>query len=127
MRENMLTGAERAAAHDMVTDWVEDYEVIYGKVKPLEDKRNKEWMATEELREKSNMHTVTGAYHDKQESDERFWQGFFEAQNEMMDRLEEDGVLAKKEALNKDVSLQFKVWGMEKQIKEMQQKQKEME
>merc|ERR1719263_1631822 len=39
MRENMLTGAEKAAAHDMVTDWVEDYEAVYAKAKPLEDKR----------------------------------------------------------------------------------------
>lgn len=45
----------------------------------------------------------------------------------MMERLEEDGVLAERDALNKDIALQFKVWGMEKQIKEMQQKQAEME
>lgn len=45
----------------------------------------------------------------------------------MMGRLEEDGVIAEKEALDKDIALQFKVWGMEKEIKKMQQKQAEME
>jgi hypothetical protein len=73
MRKDMLTGQEKAAFHDMVTDWVEDYEVVYGKVKPLEDKRNAEWMKTEELREKSNIHTVKDAWADKQDSDAKFW------------------------------------------------------
>jgi hypothetical protein len=45
----------------------------------------------------------------------------------MMGRLEEDGVIAEKKALDKDIALQFKVWGMEKQIREMQKKQDEME
>ena len=44
-----------------------------------------------------------------------------------MDRLEADGVLAEKEALDKDIALQFKVWGMEKQIREMQEQQAKME
>lgn len=45
----------------------------------------------------------------------------------MMDRLEEDGVIAEKKALDKDIALQFKVWGMEKEIEKMQKKQAEME
>jgi hypothetical protein len=73
MRENMMTGHEKAALHDMFTEWVEDYEAVYAKVKPLEDKRNAEWMKTEELREKSNIHTVKDAWADGQASDAKFW------------------------------------------------------
>jgi hypothetical protein len=122
MRQNQLNGAEQAALHDMVTEWVEDYEVVYGKVKPLEDKRNAEWMKTEELRERSNMHTLEDGFEAYEDSTERFWGGVFKAEGDMFERLEKDGVVAKRDALDKDVALQFKVWGMEKEIKDMQRK-----
>lgn len=73
LKDNLLTGDERLAGWNMVTGWVEDYEAVAAKAAPLEQKRNAEWMKTEELREKSNMHTLGDAWADKQDSDAHFW------------------------------------------------------
>ena len=89
-------------------------------MEPTVKRHARDMRDADEDRMEENQHTLEGAWDDYEENDTEFWENVVDAQDDMISSLEDDGIVARDQALKDDIEAQFEEWGSMRRVAPVQ-------
>ena len=104
------TGEKVKKVFDTVTGWVKEAERIDEKAKPAAQRRERALEDATKDRYTEVEDILMDADKDYKKNDEEFWTEVENAEHDMVERLEHEGVMERDRQLKKDIEHQFDAW-----------------